>query len=74
MNWSELLTRLIVKLTSTKVIVAAAILVIVCFVELPGTNADVLKHLIYAIYGAKAVQYGAQMISEAKKGMPNGGN
>lgn len=66
----EIWQRLLVKLTSQKAIFAAAVLVILCTVNLSPTNANVLTNLIYAVLGAKAAQYAADAIKMKRSG-PN---
>lgn len=67
MDWGKMLERLLAKLTSGKVLLAAAVLLVVCLVELPDNSVEIVKTLIFAVYGAKAVQYGAEAVSKFRK-------
>ena len=59
MTIKELLNRLYVKLISFKAMFTIAVLVLLSTVQFSPDNANVLKDLIYAVLGAKAVQYAA---------------
>ncbi len=62
----EFFTRLAYKLTGLKAIFAAAVLAILVLHDLSPDNADVMTVLIVTVLGAKAVQYGADVIKEMK--------
>ena len=55
----DLIKRIGVKLSGHKALFTIAVLAIICFVQLSPTNAGVLEKLIYAVLGAKAMQYAA---------------
>lgn len=46
--------RLLVKMTSGKFLMFLCILAVLCLVDLPATNADVLITLVISVFGANA--------------------
>ena len=63
----EFLERLGVKLTSSKVMAFVAILAVLALVDLPATNADILKVLVVSLFGANAAQHWAAAFSRNKE-------
>jgi hypothetical protein len=64
----EFLNRLAEKLSGFKALFTIAVLALLVFHPFTATNASVLTNLIYAVLGAKAVQYvtGAAMAVKGK--------
>ena len=62
----EFFTRLAYKLTGLKALFAAAVLGVLVAHDLSPENADVLTVLIVTVLGAKAVQYGADVVKSMK--------
>lgn len=69
----EFFTRLAYKLSGFKALFTMAVLVILVMHDLSPENADVLVKLIYAVLGAKAVQYGADIVKAMQKKEPKDG-
>ncbi len=62
----EFFTRLAFKLTGLKAMFGAAVLAILVVHDLSPENADVMSVLIVTVLGAKAVQYGADVLKVMK--------
>ena len=64
MTFKQMLERAAIKILSFKSLFAIGVLVVLTQVELTAQNADVMNKLIYAVLGAKAVQYAAEVFKK----------
>ena len=64
MTFKQIMERLYVKLVSFKAMLTVAIIVVLVTHNFTPENADVLRDLIYAVLGAKAVQYAAAAMTK----------
>lgn len=64
----EFFIRLAIKLSGFKALFTAAVLAILVVHDLSPENADVMTVLIITVLGAKAVQYGTEVLKAMQKG------